>query len=109
MNNQAKLQSPKWLRVSVHILVAWSTFWALFWGCLALLGLIPATQDLVGTPVVIMLGVMTLIGATGSFFVTRMEIKKLHSCSSVVFATLGILLLIVGWILAPNPFTYVMF
>jgi len=107
MNDQGTVQSPKWLRVVVHVLVAWCTFWALFWGSLALSWLIPATHDLTGAPAVVMIGVMILIGAAGSFLVTRLEIKKLRSSSTRVFATLGIILLIAGWVLAPKPFTYV--
>ena len=109
MTDETTVQSPKWLRVTVHVLVAWCAFWALFWGSLALCSLIPATHDLVDTPAMVMIGIMVLIGATGSFFVTRLEVGQLKSKSTRVFAVLGIVLLVLGWVLAPKPFTYVVF
>ena len=81
MNDERTVQSPKWLRVTVHVLVAWCTFWASFWGSLASCTLIPATHDLVGAPAIVMIGVMILIGVIGSFFLTKLAVKKLRASS----------------------------
>lgn len=99
--------APKTLRFFNSVLVAIVSFLACCATILVALWLIPAFHGLSGSPAIVIIVMMLVVSVAGACLVTRWQHRKSSEKSMVFHIILLIVLLSLGFVFSPAPFTYI--